>query len=417
MSTAARQSRNPNVTPELPTCNSGSNQDWGKGVESYFFARQWGELNRGCVSTIFGAGADEGVVIQTDDITKEAPKGWSSRQVYDAVLEHAKTMNESSLEVASAIGGDWDKFVKEKRVNRGWNYQYSTRAQSCSHDYVGFVKREGKWYVTERITNLDPRITAEENGRLYIHEYVRVGEDEKLQGAWMGLREEGTEQEGPWRNSTTALRIETGSVTASEFAQIFQPNNPAVDTALKSGSHQTQQASDATTPSNIAILALPLAMNLVPVALIADVNSFGMLVYTLLTDVLTTIPLAIKGVEVITIGASSNTAVVTSITGGNLWDNDMENKAAETWVAECRANGNLTATGIVLLVVAITFMIGGVVAEILAKRFVKRTGKVLGEEDGSSSGVFSQPNTSSTAAVLTMGAGWRTGESSGRKSE
>lgn len=371
-------------------------------------------MNRGCVSTVYGAGERDGVVVVDDQglVRGGVPQGVSSEDIYAHVLAHAETVNGVAREVGSKLGGVWDG----DKTSRGWEFKHVTRTQSCSNDYVGFVRRGGVWFVAERVTNDHKDVTLGTNARLFAHEYVRVVEGGKVDSLEMVLkRKNGTE----WLKGSTAVSERTGAVTGSEFVEVFQPNNLAVLEALKRGSHQTQQASDATTPSNIAILALPLAMNLVPVALIADVNSLGMLVYTLLTDVLTTIPLAIKGVEVISIGASSNIAVVTRITGGNLWsdaDRDKD-KAAETWVAECRANGNLTLIGVILLTVAIVFMIGGIAAEILAKRFVKRVGKVVGESSTpgeSSSGALAAPQ----AAALVMGAGWRgAGSAAERKSE
>lgn len=58
-------------------------------------------------------------------------------------------------------------------------------------------------------------------------------------------------------------------------------------------------------------------MNVVPVAFIDDVNTIGMLLYTLLTGVLMAVPLAVKIVEILIIGLRTNRAVVTRISGAN----------------------------------------------------------------------------------------------------
>ncbi|CAN8073651.1 unnamed protein product, partial [Agarophyton chilense] len=47
-------------------------------------------------------------------------------------------------------------------------------------------------------------------------------------------------------------------------------------------------------------------------------------------------------------------------------------KAAELWVAECKPGIDYTTYGIVLLVVALFFMVGGMVAELVAKKWVQR---------------------------------------------
>lgn len=220
-----------------------------------------------------------------------------------------------------------------------------------------------------RYTNADKHVTMGLREREYVTQYARPGGGGVVT-TWVQLkREVGRRPE----RGAAVLEYRDGPVTAGEFSVAFAPDNSAVKEALRLGEHDIQQAKDATTPSNIAILALPLAMNLVPVALIADINTIGMLIYTVLTDVLTAVPLAIKGVEVVLIGREEKTAVVTRITGGELAEG-AENKAAEIWIAKCRPRGRLRLTGGVLLGVALGFMVGGIVAEFVAKAWVKRTG-------------------------------------------
>lgn len=45
----------------------------------------------------------------------------------------------------------------------------------------------------------------------------------------------------------------------------------------------------------LSIFYLAKALNVIPVALVADVSSIGLFVYTIMTDILTTIPFLIKG--------------------------------------------------------------------------------------------------------------------------
>lgn len=367
---SARAARNRSSEPITTTCNYGAEDRWKPNARGYFAQRSWGAVDVACVTDVYGAGPADGVAIV------DSPRpGATSRDVFDAVLAHSRGVDAVAREAAANAGFDWPA------ATRGNEFQYSVRTQNCVHDYAGFVRRGPHWFVSERITNAEKDLNLGETMRHYLLEYVRL-ENGRVMNAEVEALESKTdeataESDVPsFARGTTVLTKSNGAVTGNEYGFIFAPDNLAVRDALRAGEHNTQQASDATTPSNIAILALPLAMNVVPVALIADVNTAGMLVYTLLTDILTTIPLLIKGVEVLAIGVDTNVVVVTRVTGANV-EGDA-NKAGEVWVAECRANGDLTATGVALIVVAVGFMVGGVLAEIIAQKWVKRRGSVDG---------------------------------------
>ncbi|CAN8073360.1 unnamed protein product, partial [Agarophyton chilense] len=242
------------------------------------------------------------------------------------------------------------------------DFRYEDRSQECRHDFVAFAKPKGSWFINTRITNRDPLLTLGDEQRFYLDE-LDGGDPNELSVYPVNLVTwgDGTQPVSgqSYLVSNTVWEVRKGAAFASQYGNIFSADNLAVNLALERGKHSTELAFDATTPSNIAILALPLAMNVVPVALIADVNTLGMLIYTLLTDVFTAIPLAIKGVEVLLISKRVRHAAVFRITGGNLFNQSAETyKAAELWVAECKPGIDYTTYGIVLLVVALFFMVG-----------------------------------------------------------
>ncbi len=133
--------------------------------------------------------------------------------------------------------------------------------------------------------------------------------------------------------------------------------------------NDAEHANDAVQKSNMAILLLPLMMNLVPVALFADVNTLGMIVYTALTDVLTAVPLAIKGWELLDISANSHTVAASYYTGEM---GPGENAIAELFIAKCHTFERRVGIGISFIVVAVVFMIFGVSFELFAKRYMRR---------------------------------------------
>lgn len=345
----------------LTTCNH-RDDGWARHLSPYFLVRGWEVPDTSCISDVYGTTPTEGVINPHYERSKRKPL--TPTDLFQAVTRHSDLVNQTAARAAFAAGvsSNWTN------PSRAREFVHEVRSQICNYDYTAFVKLDGKWFLAERITNEQRNVVLDVGKRNFLYEYIRPGD----QPHPMELRNFQTDvvQE----DASTVLGLFMGIVTGSAFSVIFPTDNLAVEDAIHLGEHQTQQADDATTPSNIAILAFPLVMNVVPVALIADVNTFGMLVYTILTDILTAVPLAIKGVEVLLVGRRYNDAAVTRITGANADPDpsDRTVKAAEVWVAECHAKGSLTAKGVILLLVAVAFMVGGVIAEFWARRWVIR---------------------------------------------
>lgn len=354
----------------LKVCNS-NKDDWFDDLPVYIAIRGWPEVDTDCVTNVLTT--DDATVVNVVKSEYDAP---SREDVFNWVVRHGGYVNASASEAARAVAGtprdEW-----EEEWYRGQEFGSGTRNQECDMDYMGFVKRDGVWYVAERITNRKRRTVAQSLQRLYLYEYI--GRNGTIP---MYLKNNATGQFVP--DATTAIFLSEGSEKPSAFSTFTAAENIAVNDALKRGDHRVQQADDATTPSNIAILALPLVMNLVPVALIAEVNTVGMLVYTLLTDILTAVPLAIKGVEVLQIGLYPTFATVSRISGATLGmqqNGSYVDKAMELWVAKCHARESLRVTGIILLTIAITAMVGGIAAEFLASKWASRRGAGMVVDD------------------------------------
>lgn len=365
--TLARRNQNTSQ-PSLTTCNAREVDTWKTSLKQYHGVRGWAPPSPSCVSDVYGAGRSDGVAVHN----ATSLPGFSIDTVYNAVVHRSTQLDDIATRIATDLALPW------KLPNRPRNFVYNIREQRCTHDYAGFVRQNGEWFLDALLTNARQDRVLDDRERVFLHEYVRADRNGVMlpsKTMRLPVLDEAAfdmpKATLTWiSNSTTLLQFESGGVSAAAFNIIFAPDNPAVIDAIRKGGHDAQQAADATTPSNIAILALPLAMNIVPVALVADVNGIGMLVYTLLTDVLTAVPLAIKGVEVLAISARRQRSVVTRVTGGQV--EDGAEKAGEVWVAECVANGNLKPTGVILLVVALMFMVGGVVAEFVAREWVRK---------------------------------------------
>lgn len=251
-------------------------------------------------------------------------------------------------------------------------YEINTRTyvndrQECEVDTLFAYRVNASWYIRAAATNRPGVEFLEEPMRHFMHEYV------PRYGMTALPMVHPSRETGELENSSTITTAWGGtgkSVVTIEFEEMDMPLSMAYNENLLT----IDIASDSITPSNIAILALPMAMSLVPVAFIADLNSIGMFAYILVTDVFSIIPFLIKGVELVRSAQSKNT-VMMYYHGGNITIGN-----SQVYVVSCRGEGAFRNTGIVFISIALAAMCLGILLELFAKRVMqkRRASKIKG---------------------------------------
>lgn len=99
--------------------------------------------------------------------------------------------------------------------------------------------------------------------------------------------------------ATATLATWGGKPTWSHFDPSAFWLNPALELASHRGEHQKDLVEDSETASNLAILMLLTALALVPHRLFQDVSLLLTLLYTVATDIISVLPVATKGFELI----------------------------------------------------------------------------------------------------------------------
>lgn len=251
-----------------------------------------------------------------------------------------------------------------------YNFKHKTLTQACTLHYIGALRVGAKWYTNVGLTSLPTHFHAKFNSRQYITEFIRsedgkLGDALRMKVAVRPVRNEAREK----RNDTTTILI-TGrrDVNPSFLGELPPYENPAIIASYARGEFYILQAADALTPSSIAILFLPLLLNLVPVSLIAHVKRSAMLGYILISDVLTCIPLLIKGAELISISTLRHRSVVTRLSA-SVNSSVSRSAVAESFGAECAAKEGFRSVGVVFVVIAMIVMVGGIAAEFFARRY------------------------------------------------
>ncbi len=111
-------------------------------------------------------------------------------------------------------------------------------------------------------------------------------------------------------------------------------------------------------------MLLPAVLTLVPIGLFQDVSLSSTLVYILVTDIVSVLPVAIKGTELLWYGSKKHYATVSYLYGA---ETAKDIATAETWVASCGMKEFVQEKGIGLLTTALCAMIVGIVLEFVIR--------------------------------------------------
>lgn len=324
----------------------------------------------------FGFGKPHDCLSVIDDGAYNDKTHRSSLDLYDSIVKFNHIVKSYAPDVLRDYGIGWDVrniFLNELLLDIDSPEQYRQCVLAKSLAY----RVNGTWGLVSMFTNVSNDIAVRANERGYFSETVSLTENQEVVpfNFRMPTCEKVTTEPEVKMN---LMSFETGSAynsswegkpTWSHFGMREMSLNPALQTALLRGQHEKEIVGDSQTPSNLAILLLPAALALVPLGLFQDVSLAVTLLYTLATDVISVLPVAIKGIELIVYGSKVHTATVSYLYGaGNL--NDLA--AGETWVAKCRMKPNLKFEGIAILTTALATMIVGILLEFLTRVWVKR---------------------------------------------
>lgn len=347
------------------------NRDFAGSIYRHFGLRGFPDPDGSCITDIR---------IDNDPLAENAP--FSVDQLYEAVDSRGSILNRHMKQIVSRFKDVIDVENNFTEAELPHRYEFTTeRAQCVLHAACGVRVRE-HWYAATPIHNRDKYENVLDLQRQVINEYSRpvdgvLGDnllfrapEYRNDGLPRVIREDTTTTIGSWR----------GAAHPNCFRRVELKNNPALADSLDKADHFIQQAEDALTLSGIAILVLPLFLNLIPVALLSNVTGTKMLIYVLLSDFLTCVPVLIKGIELIVISRSRYRAFTVRMTS-NVDGLVAESAGAEVWAAECRAPDSSGTYGVIFVIVALVFIVIGVAGEVLARRYLShRRFKALFQE-------------------------------------
>lgn len=298
----------------------------------------------------------------------------TSKELFDGIRTRSEAIRRNRLRIANVIVGNWSN-----DISTPLRFEHKTDTTVCRLNFASGFRVARKWYLLSTVANIMNGENVAYLKRESIAEYHRVLPNHSLDNALdmtLNIRpadgDDSPHKQQP--NTTTVLILGSGLSQPSNFARVHMADIPAIKDGMDIISLSIQQANDALALSSIAILMLPLILNLVPSVLFMPLpGAWSTLGYVLLTDIVTVIPLAIKGIELIGVGqftAYSASGQISSPVNGSFGIS----AGAEIWVARCRARRDLVLIGSIFVSLSIlALMIGIGLEHVCQKRIARRT--------------------------------------------
>lgn len=274
----------------------------------------------------------------------------------------------------------FDNTGSANKVHPLEDWKISRGSQWCNVQTMGAFRKYGTWYLRLGITNHDVNDIRSSKERLILDEFVRADMKATLNSPF---NESGSGGQKIVRNATTVCRTSRGRAPWS-IVEMSIDENHAMMEGLRLVELEVNQAEDALTPSNLAILALPIVLTFVPLAFIAEVNDCATLLYMTFTDLFSVLPLLIKGVELYMTGSNRQSDMAAFHVGNKTFG------WLELWSVQCAGSSKFAVAGVILMAVSISAVFVGLLIEYTAWCVMKKRRKMGngGKDYGKMKGPF-----------------------------
>lgn len=332
-------------------CNLRVTVTWVGSTPDNIRVRQVGEINDQCNTRVTLNSAAENNEMDPNYV----------RRVRDTIIDVKKAFFQAQKDIPEIPDKNNQdlNWTRAAFIRGNWDLERS--GQTCTSDNLFAYRKNGEWYLQATITNSNVDAFLPDWERQYITELIPKNFSDPMK-----LRHVKHDNHSVIEEGTTIIAKWGGKVELSDTSNMVFDENPALVEALRLNAIAVDQAEDAVTPSNIAILALPMVMSLIPVAFLADLNTCAMLWYIVFTDVFSAVPFLIKGIELLD-STTTKRGEIVAYHMGNETLSQME-----VWAAECKGRDSFRVLGILFICIAVFAITFGVLLEMVAARVMRR---------------------------------------------
>ncbi|KAI0561097.1 hypothetical protein FGB62_93g037 [Gracilaria domingensis] len=314
-------------------------------LNSRFF--QVGKLSTNCYTRIDGDDCIRSEVLSAEEVSK------SPETIGKGVEALYRALDRTGEDWPSRLGrANWS----ETHHLRDWKNQ--DLSEECKVETFSAYRKNGELYLRAAMTNHDVDKYLKEGDRQFVMEWVKEDYSTSLTMVQPNYRD--CEME----DGSTMLWTRSGRAWLSWHGEMREGTNPALQKVIAANEVEIDLAEDAVAAANIALLALPLVMTLIPVAFLAELNTCGFLWYVIFTDIISAVPLLIKGAELVRT-THSRSALVSYYAG------DEELADIQVWVASCNGTKIYRNIGISFIVISVTAILGGIALELFATKYMQ----------------------------------------------
>lgn len=296
-----------------------------------------------------------------------------AKKLYDSLLLFDKRLTSNSIYLAlqNYVNINMTAWMSNVYSVSTFSYDREDRFRTCEAIKLMTYRSEEKWFMDARVTNSDASIEELiDYERYYAGELIQLTGMGKLQSKSMYLNEScdingnlsdpksGTLFQARWK----------GKPSLNGFKNTLIEDSEALQKALKKTDFYAELVEDARLASSGAILLVPAVLAFFPLSLFQEVTLGTSIFYSAATDIVSVIPIFIKGVELYHFGARKSWGLVTEFIG-NVDPGKVA--IAQTNVAFCTMKTFVRTQGIIYICIGLSLMVLGISLEILAWKYLK----------------------------------------------
>ncbi|PXF48857.1 hypothetical protein BWQ96_01413 [Gracilariopsis chorda] len=338
---------------------------------------QIGDLSSSCHSQLSGADAVKGGLLSQHEVkTSMGVIGTGVQALYEAISNISESRQLKR----------WDNWAQSFPL-RDW--RIADQSQTCRMESFSAYRKNSSYFLRAVMTNHHVNKYVEDRKRQFVNEWIRDDYSESIKVIHPNHVDK------QLMEGTTLLTEWGARAWISWHGEMQDDDNPAIRKATEQNTIEIDLAEDSIVPSNVALLALPMFMSLIPVAFVAELGALGTVLYVIFTDVVAVIPFLIKGIELLSTTQSHNSLVA-------YYAGDEKLADLQVWVAECRGTAKFKYIGLAFVIIALAAIVTGVLLEVQAMKYMQ---KRRGNSELPVAGPFGRAMFDSTAEGL-LGTGF-----------
>lgn len=344
----------------------------------------------------FGFGTTEGCTTLYDQFgtqnSSEASEiASASKRLIESIEDLNKTLGDVGLDVVKSYDLPWDT-ARGNEIYPVTDTRIVTIRKCRAYRAIGY-RVNGTWGIGASIYKYPWDYNAADWNRSFVTEFLTVKNDSLSQHKFWSPVCNDKLSATDWVQGTA---IEEGGVGTVRWnhgegkTEFIEEHYGLID-ALGASEKQKEILQDSGTLSNIAVLLLPGALTLFPIGFFQEVSLGTVIMYSIATDVVSVLPVLIKGIEMVFYGGQKYYGLVAEVTGSAQVN---ELGVAQVYPAVCEFQSWIKNLGIGLICLALFLMILGVSLEFISLWYAKR--RRLQDEEGVQVGLLGFMNRKET---------------------